>query len=444
MRSDNDRGNRTLELAATTALVLVLLAASFPAAGMSTARAQGSTCTPEERAQQLKSAQAKILNELLRPADGVDLTTLGGEGEADGTAGLAALAALGYNFYDHQQVGFEGQGWPVVDTLGDPEQGFAPTAGRPFVLLYAPTVPAPPATVTAPRDGFDFPYRLAGWAYSSGRYDFRRAPTVSELECVERSEWFVHERGIHPFEDGGMRPLPPEEELAGLTPHGTSLGQDMKPLATQLVPGDFPHGRIWDLHVWCSPDCVAPGSEVPSISISNPGEPIPGIDSGVGASPPPAWPDPPYPAFYYAPRVANLSMEQVDEPDPVRVGQRVTYTLTVKNAGPDRATGVTLTDVLPRNADGVSAIPSQGSCSQNKGTVTCKLGELAASGSATVQVTVRARRKGTIENTASVSANEQDLKGETDARNPVDPDDDVQLWSVGTADNSSTEATAVE
>ena len=48
---------------------------------------------------------------------------------------------------------------------------------------------------------------------------------------------------------------------------------------------------------------------------------------------------------------ANLSLTKSDAPDPVLVGQLLTYTLTVSNAGPSGATGVTLTDTLPSRRD---------------------------------------------------------------------------------------------
>ena len=44
---------------------------------------------------------------------------------------------------------------------------------------------------------------------------------------------------------------------------------------------------------------------------------------------------------------ADLTVSKVDSPDPVVVGKRLTYTITVTNLGPDTATGVALTDDLP-------------------------------------------------------------------------------------------------
>ncbi len=401
-------------LAVLTGLTAVLAGLSVPHA-----QSARSDCTSQLRADQLKQAQQSVLGML------GTLTTLTNEVD------LAALAVLGYDFYDHQQVSFKGMGWPVVNPDGN-------TADRPFVLLYSPT-PHPPEsdlTVTEPRDGFDFPYHLAGWAYSPPGYNFGSDPSVAGLECIGRQEWFVHERGIHPFKTGGMTSLPPPEELDGDTPHGTSYGQDTRSLLTQMAPGDFPHPRIWDLHVWLD------GDDLPTVSMLNPGDPIPGINPDNGVSPPPQWPNSPYPAFYYPPRVADLSVRQVDQPDPARLGQELTYTITVGNGGPDPATGVILTVELSKHADG-SARSSQGSCTKTTTTLACQLGTLASGESATVELVLRPTTKGTLTSIASVAANERDLKGSIDPGDTDDPLDDTQLWGDDTGDNIHVETTTV-
>ena len=47
-----------------------------------------------------------------------------------------------------------------------------------------------------------------------------------------------------------------------------------------------------------------------------------------------------------APPSADLSISKTSAPDSPVMGQKLTYTLTVANAGPDAAEGVTVTDVL--------------------------------------------------------------------------------------------------
>ena len=105
---------------------------------------------------------------------------------------------------------------------------------------------------------------------------------------------------------------------------------------------------------------------------------------------------------------AALALTQADSPDPVQVGENVTYTVQVHNGGPDDAEAVTLTDTLPGATTFQSATPSTGTCSKTGGTVTCDLGLLAADDDASVAITVRADAAGTISNAASVSSTTDD------------------------------------
>jgi len=102
---------------------------------------------------------------------------------------------------------------------------------------------------------------------------------------------------------------------------------------------------------------------------------------------------------------ADLAIANSDAPDPVVVGNPLTYTITVTNHGPSAANGVTMTDSLL--AKFASAAPSQGSCSGTV-TVTCSLGTLSSGSSATVTIVVTSNKAGGISNTASVTAIEPD------------------------------------
>lgn len=104
-----------------------------------------------------------------------------------------------------------------------------------------------------------------------------------------------------------------------------------------------------------------------------------------------------------------------------RVGTPITYTIKVTNGGPSPATGVTVTDVLPKNAGYASSTTTQGTCTAAKGTVTCPLGNLAAGATATVTVTVKPTAKGAAVDTATVTAS-----------SPTDPNQSNNSSSVTT------------
>jgi uncharacterized repeat protein (TIGR01451 family) len=117
-------------------------------------------------------------------------------------------------------------------------------------------------------------------------------------------------------------------------------------------------------------------------------------------------------------QLADLAVSKADSPDPVTLGEALTYTLTVLNQGPDSATGVTLTDELPGTVTFVSATPSQGGCGGPAfGIVTCTLGGLANGASATVDIVVEPNALATITNKASAVANEEDLNPGDDVAN---------------------------
>jgi uncharacterized repeat protein (TIGR01451 family) len=97
----------------------------------------------------------------------------------------------------------------------------------------------------------------------------------------------------------------------------------------------------------------------------------------------------------------------------VNVGETITYTIKAENLGPETATGVTVTDQLPKGVDFVSATSTAGTCAPQGQRVICSIGTLEAGAtakvtSATVTLSVIARRSGTVTNTASVSSAQKD------------------------------------
>src|SRR5207247_686889 len=84
--------------------------------------------------------------------------------------------------------------------------------------------------------------------------------------------------------------------------------------------------------------------------------------------------------------------------------------LTVRNVGTGDATGVALTEALPGGFDFISAVSSQGSCSESGGTVACDLGDLDAGGTILVSITVVPWQAGSLTDNASVSSDQTDAQ----------------------------------
>jgi uncharacterized repeat protein (TIGR01451 family) len=110
---------------------------------------------------------------------------------------------------------------------------------------------------------------------------------------------------------------------------------------------------------------------------------------------------------------ADLAITKTDSPDPVAVGSTLTYAIRVQNLGPDVATGVAVTDQLPKGVDFVSATSTAGKCTHKKDKVSCDLGQIGVpavdySVPPTVTLSVIPRKAGVISNTASVKGGEKD------------------------------------
>jgi uncharacterized repeat protein (TIGR01451 family) len=86
--------------------------------------------------------------------------------------------------------------------------------------------------------------------------------------------------------------------------------------------------------------------------------------------------------------IADLAVTTTNfTPNPVTYGTNATATFSIKNNGPNAATGVTFTAPLPANVTLASATPSSGSCSGTT-TVSCNIGNIANGATATVILTL--------------------------------------------------------
>ena len=100
---------------------------------------------------------------------------------------------------------------------------------------------------------------------------------------------------------------------------------------------------------------------------------------------------------------ADLELAMTDSPDPLHPGERITYNLTVHNAGPSSTTGVALSDTLPAGVTFESVTTSLGSCFRSGVTVLCSIGTMAGGANVAVEIKVIAQAPGTVTNSASVA-----------------------------------------
>jgi uncharacterized repeat protein (TIGR01451 family) len=113
--------------------------------------------------------------------------------------------------------------------------------------------------------------------------------------------------------------------------------------------------------------------------------------------------------------VSDIALIKTDPPGRQPTGRDMTYTLTVTNDGPDAALGVTVIDELPPSVTFLSATPTQGSCEESAGTVTCSLLTIGSGAIATIDIVVRPESAGTITNNASVFSSATDPNGQDNA-----------------------------
>jgi len=109
---------------------------------------------------------------------------------------------------------------------------------------------------------------------------------------------------------------------------------------------------------------------------------------------------------------ADLSVAMSVAPDPVRVGEELSYTVVVSNRGPAAARGVGLYVPLSRDvtfgAVDRRSVSSNESCTFSDGFLSCTLAQLASQESWTVKFAVIPRVAGLVRNTVTVDSAQPD------------------------------------
>ena len=108
----------------------------------------------------------------------------------------------------------------------------------------------------------------------------------------------------------------------------------------------------------------------------------------------------PTPSPTPTPFLVDIGVTKTDKPDPVQVGQELTYTITVFNNLMSPVSGVTMEDTLPQGVSFVSVTPGQGFCTGTS-TIICDLGSLPGSGKTTITLIVTPMVAGKLSNTAT-------------------------------------------
>jgi len=161
-----------------------------------------------------------------------------------------------------------------------------------------------------------------------------------------------------------------------------------------LSHGDFPKDRGVALQVTVIPNNIGSFTNVVTVA-GNETDPNPANNTVTNITP-------------VNVASADLAVTMVDSPDPVLVGNNVTYIITVVNNGPSTALGVMLTNTLPPNVTVISNFTSQGTRSLASGTISCNLSDLDSGASATLTIVVQTTSAGTLTNTAHVASSVQD------------------------------------
>jgi uncharacterized repeat protein (TIGR01451 family) len=106
--------------------------------------------------------------------------------------------------------------------------------------------------------------------------------------------------------------------------------------------------------------------------------------------------------------ISEVQVTLSDSPDPLSVGQTLTYTAVVTNNFDDNARDVLLSVVLPKGVTFSSASSDRGRCGHVGRLVTCKLGDFDVTASSTATIKVVPKVSGFLHAAAGVALSTAD------------------------------------
>lgn len=124
--------------------------------------------------------------------------------------------------------------------------------------------------------------------------------------------------------------------------------------------------------------------------------------------------------------IANLSLTKTASAAPYNVGGNVTFTVTVRNAGPSSATAVNVLDYLPTGFTYLSHTVS-GTTTYNNASGSWNIGTIASGNSAVLTVTARINATGNYRNVAEVVHSNEFDPNSTPGNNNAAEDDQQQV-----------------
>ena len=122
----------------------------------------------------------------------------------------------------------------------------------------------------------------------------------------------------------------------------------------------------------------------------------------------------------------DISVSKSDGRDTAIAGDSLTYLIVASNVGFATVSDVVATDNIPGNVEFTSATPTQGSCGEANGVVTCQLGSLAPGDTEAITIVVQTTTTGEVSNTAMASAADDANPSNntaTDTTTVIDPPD---------------------